>query len=96
MENIDDVSKSLWPAKEKWEKIGLGLGLTPDTIQQIQTEKESDHGQCLYATLHSCIRQTQTARLINWRTLLRVLKSKEVDEAALAEYISKEKGWPIS
>ena len=94
MDNIQDVSKSLWPAKEKWEKIGLGLGLTPDAIQRIQTQKGSDYGQCLYATLLFCIRQTQTAKLINWRTLLRVLKSEEVDEAALAEYISKEKGWP--
>lgn len=92
---IGDVCKALRPAKGKWEKIGLGIGLSADTLHQIKSNKKGDPGQCLYATINAWLRhQAPSTRFsATWRTLLRALESSEVDEAALAERIKGEKGW---
>lgn len=88
---VGGVCTALRPAREKWERIGLALGITRDTIQQIKIDKKNEPGACLYAIVNAWVRRSahDTA---TWRTLLRVLESPEIGEAALANQIKKQKG----
>ena len=94
--DINEIFRLTSSAKDKWEKIGLSLGLSPEKISQIKTTNGDNCDQCLYATLNSwLVYNTLTEKpkyKKTWRTLLRVLKSPEIDEAALAETVMAKKG----
>ena len=93
-EDIKDINKAIGPAREKWEKIGLGLGLSQTTLQQIKTVNGGEPAKCLYATIYAWLRRKDKANAkgITWRTLIHTLKSAEVDETDLAERLMIEKG----
>ena len=94
--DIGDVNKSLQPAKQKWEKIGLGLGIARDRIQRIKTDSGGDSGKCLFLIMNLWLRgKCPTVKGITWRVLIRILKSQEVNESDLAECIMTEKGRDI-
>lgn len=86
-----NVCKSIRSAKEKWEKIGVGLGLEHDTLREINTNNQGEPGKCLYAAVDAWLRCKGVTRS-TWRVLIRTLESAEVDEAALAERLISEKG----
>lgn len=92
--DIGDVNKALLPAKQKWERIGLGLGVARDRIQQIKADNGSDPGKCVFHVVNLWLRGkcTGTVKGITWRVLIRTLKSAEVNESGLAEQIMSEKG----
>lgn len=94
VEDIKAINRSISSAKEKWEKIGLGLGLSPTTLQRIGTTNRSDPAKCLYATINAWLRRKDntSAKPITWRTLIHTLKSAEVGEVDLAERLTVEKG----
>ena len=95
-QDVTDVFQSTSPAKEKWEKIGLSLGRSLEEIGQIRTTNGDRCDRCLYAVLnswlvHNIVSDNPKSRN-TWRKLLDVLKSPEVDEAALAETVMARKG----
>lgn len=90
---VTDIHKLLRPVKEKWEKIGLSLGLAHGKLHQIEANKNGDPVRCLYATIDVWVHKRDAGRYCaTWRTLFRALESAEVDEAALVERIKHEKG----
>ena len=90
---ITDIYKILRSVKEKWEKIGLSLGLSDEKLRQIKAAKNGDPARCLYATIDAWIHKRDVGRYCaTWRTLFRALESAEVNEAALAKRIKQEKG----
>ena len=95
-QDITDVFQSTSPAKDKWEKIGLSLGRSLEEISQIRTTNGDRSDICLYAVLnswlaHNIVSDHPKSRTC-WRKLLDVLKSPEVDEAALAKTVMARKG----
>ena len=95
--DIGDVNKALLSAKQKWEKVGLGLGIARDHIQRIKADRGSDPGKCMFHIVNLWLRgkSTGTVKGITWRVLIRILNSPEVKESDLAERIMTEKGWYI-
>lgn len=89
-----EVYWAVQSAKAKWEKIGLGLGLSSEALYQIKSEKHNDPGQCLYAILKAWI-NCGSDKEVTWRALICTLKSAQVGETDLAERLKKEKGKQI-
>ena len=92
--DVKAVNKSISSAKEKWEKIGTGLGLSHNTLQQIGATHQGDPAKCLYATINAWLRREDksSAKGVTWRTLIRTLKTADVGEPHLAERLMQEKG----
>ena len=88
------VFRSIQSAKAKWEKIGLGLGLSCSTLDQIRSDKHNEPGQCLYATLKAWINSEDKLAEVTWRALIRALA--QVGETALAERLKAEKREQLS
>ena len=83
---------SIQSAKAKWEKIGVGLKFSRDTLDQIKSDNHNEPGQCLYATLKAWINNKDKLAEVTWRALIRTLQSAQVGETALAERLKAEKG----
>ena len=89
--NGRSIFLSVQTAKDKWEAIGLGLGLRPETLQRIQHEKKGQANQCLYAVISAWLHHKDGVMTSSWRSLLRVLRSPKVDEGDLADKLMSER-----
>ena len=92
--DVNDVCKSIQPAKQKWEKIGLGLGIRRERLEEIKTGNRGNPGKCMFATMDVWLRGSSKKGLKQptWRILIRTLQSREVAESTLAERLMTEKG----
>ena len=91
MNEYKGVYKAVESAKDKWKKIGLGLGLSSETLDQIKSDKHNDPSQCLYAVLKAWINSDHDKE-VTWRVLIRTLQSEQVGETDLAKRLKAEKG----
>jgi len=92
--SINTIFSAVRSAKDKWEKIGTGLGLSTTTLQQIKDERQGRADQCLYAVINAWLHGRDRARTkgVSWRSLVRTLQSPEVSEGGLAEKMVSERG----
>lgn len=74
----------------------MGLGIDPSNLRKVKEDREEDEhdvkDRCLYATLNIWLHGKCSSHFRNWRTLLKVLKSEDVNESSLAESIMAKKG----
>ena len=88
--NINDlhnVQVSIWDAIAKWYYIGLGLGLSADTLDVIANNHPGKTEECLTDTIKLWLRSKEPQP--TWKALAEVLKSPTVGYAHLAEKIEK-------
>ena len=81
-------------AKRKWRNIGIALGLSYQTLQDINENHKDRTDMCLFATLSAWLHGKDKAgdKGTTWRSLIRVLRSKNVDESDLADRLATQKG----
>lgn len=89
--NGRSIFLSVQTAKDKWEAIGLGLGLRPETLQRIQHENKGQANQCLYAVISAWLHHKDGVMTSSWRSLLRALRSPKVGEGDLADKLMSER-----
>ena len=76
-------------AQGKWKQIGLGLGLSPETLKGIREEQSRDNPR-LYSTLNTWVNEKKLQT--TWRILVNTLRSEDVNESTLADRLLAEKG----
>ena len=88
--DIRTVNQNVLPAKEKWRNIGIALGLSHQTLQGIHHKHKDRTDQCLFATLSAWLHGRDKAREkgTTWRSIIRVLRSKNVGESSLADKLA--------
>ena len=85
--------RDIIPAQGKWRNIGAALGLSYQTLQGINAKHKDRTDMCLFATLSAWLHGKDKAREkgTTWRSLIRVLRSKKVDESNLADRLETQK-----
>ena len=87
-----DVKGALWDARAKWRDIGLCIGVDEGTLD---TMKGKD-GDCLNGILSHWLRGVYNPKQKNskprtWHTLIEALRSRVVNEEAMASKLEKER-----
>ncbi|XP_019849895.1 PREDICTED: NACHT, LRR and PYD domains-containing protein 1-like isoform X1 [Amphimedon queenslandica] len=90
-DEIQDVFRLIRSVKDKWESIGAGFGIDPSTLSKVKEDEHDVKDKCLYATLNIWLHGKSSSNFHSWRTLLKVLKSEDVNEGTLAESIMAKK-----
>ena len=85
--HLHDIQVAIWDARPKWYNIGLGLGLSADTLDAIVNDHPSKTEDCLTDTIKHWLRNEMP--LPTWKALADVLKSPMVGYAHLAENLPK-------
>ena len=80
------VQDTVWEARAKWYNLGLGLDITPDSLDSIELANQQNPDRCFRAMLTKWLREQDQP---TWRALAEALKSPSVGLTHLAEEISK-------
>ena len=91
IDDLNAVITALWDARAKWKDIGSCIGVDAGTLA---TMKGSDN-VCLRDTLSHWLRGVyrpgeQNSKPRTWRTLIEALRTKIVNEAAMANKLERE------
>ena len=79
------VQDAIWEARAKWYNLGLGLNITPDTLDSIELANQQNPDRCFRAMLTKWLRKHQQP---TWSALAEALRSPSVELTHLAEEIS--------
>ena len=71
----------------KWKKVGVALGLSQPQIDAIDCHRYGVPFECFSDVFKYWQSESTPEQPANWATLISVLRSNTVGEAALAEYI---------
>ena len=86
------VQNSVWEARTKWYNLGLGLGITADSLDAIELVNVKTPDRCFRAMLTQWLRQDSPKP--TWRALIEALRSPSVDESVLAQDIAESSATP--
>ena len=78
------VQDTVWDARSKWYNLGLGLDITPATLDSIEVANQQNPDRCFRAMLTKWLREHQRP---TWSTLAEALRSPSVELTHLAEEI---------
>lgn len=81
------VQNRIWEARAQWYNLGLGLNLTPGSLDAIELDNQGKSDKCFRAMLLEWL--NKTSRPI-WNALAVALKSPSVGYSHLAEEILSE------
>ena len=73
----------------KWHAIGLGLGLSPQQLEEVQGNRPDDRDGCLKDVLMMWEDNATDDKPYTWATMLDVLRSRKIGEEALANYLQQ-------
>ena len=95
IDDLKDVKKALWPARNKWRDIGTEIGEAVDSLESIDMTNRKPE-DCLREMLSGWLRGAYNPNQKNskprtWRTLIDALREKEIGLTDLANNIEKEK-----
>ena len=79
------VQDIIWEARTKWYNLGLGLDITPDSLDSIELANQQNPDRCFRAMLTKWLREHHQP---TWSALAEALKSPSVGLTHLAEEIS--------
>ena len=90
--DLKDVISALWDARAKWRDIGRCIGVDEGTLDTIKG-KDDD---CLNGVLSHWLRGVYNPKQKNskprtWHTLIEALRSRVVNEEAMASKLEKER-----
>ena len=91
--DLKDVVSALWEARAKWRDIGRCIGVDEGTLDAM---KGKDDGENLSDLLSHWLKGVHNPKEKNskprtWRTLIKALREKVVNEEAMADKLEKEK-----
>ena len=84
-DDMKTVQEALWDVRYKWDKIGLQLGLRHADIENIRASR-GDNDDHFTAMLSRWLSRRDPVP--TWMALIEALKSRPVDEEALAEDVA--------
>ena len=92
IDDLNAVIDALWKARAKWKNIGICIGVDAGTLD---TMKGSDD-DCLRETLSHWLKgvydpDEPNSKPRTWYTLIEALRTKTVNEAAMADKLEEEK-----
>ena len=82
--DLRKVQDTLWEARMQWYNLGLGLDITPDSLDSIKQTNTGNTDQCFRAMLIKWLREHQRP---TWSALAEALGSPSVGLSHLAEKI---------
>ena len=82
--DLQRVQNSIWEARVQWYNLGLGLDITPDSLDAIKLDNGHKTEDCFRTMLVQWLREQQRP---NWRALAQALRSPSVGLGHLAEHI---------
>ena len=83
--HLGDVCNQLHPARDKWEEIGLGLGVKNGTLDSIRKAKNQDCADCLKEMVKH--RLCAHEEPLTWRKLCDCLRTPTVGREDLANEV---------
>ena len=90
-DDYSEVCEALYPARHKWRQIGIKLQLKRQDLDNIASEYESKGNiRCLEEVV--CMFLNRPSRNPTWKVMINALKSKIVNEEALAVEIKERYG----
>ena len=81
------VMEELADVNVKWYNIGLGLGLSCNTLDAIKDQYQNNHSDCLRETLKMWLKADLSAT--QWTEVVKTLRTKTVGEGKLARYLEQ-------
>ena len=84
--HLRDIQNKLWPARSQWYNIGLGLGLSPDTLDFIDQDNQGADAKFRYMIL----KWLRGGKECSWEALCEAVSDPSVDRGALASSILQE------
>jgi hypothetical protein len=78
------VQDTIWEARMQWYNLGLGLDITPDSLDSIELANAQNSDRCFRAMLSKWLREHQRP---TWSALAEALTSPAVGLSHLAEEI---------
>ena len=78
------VQDTLWEARAQWYNLGLGLDITPDSLDSIELANSGKPDRCFRAMLTKWLREHQQP---TWSALAEALRSPSVGLSQLAQEI---------
>lgn len=84
--SIDDlahIQETVWEGRAKWYNIGLGLRLTPGTLDAIEQTNRHDTDQCFRETLKKWLSKSELKP--SWSGMAAALRAPTVGHGELAE-----------
>ena len=82
---LDSVLKKVWEARNKWQNIGLALGVSQDDLDAIRVSNSDDADKCFAQVLAKWLRSCSRSK--SWRVLADALRSPTVGYQCLANNI---------
>ena len=86
--DLHRVQSMTWEARSQWFNVGLGLGLSVNTLEAVRRTNQGDCDVCYTKTLVEWLRWNDPRP--TWSTLAEALKSPTVDLGHLAEKLPKQ------
>ena len=81
VDRLKEIASFLHPVQVKWYEIGQELGVEIGTLEEIKAQC-SDPVHCLHKVLMEWLKSVSSP---TWKALANALRSRAVDEVALAE-----------
>ena len=82
--DLRKVQNSIWESRVRWYNLGLGLDISPDTLEAIDLANARKPDDCFRAMLTQWLREH---RRPTWSALAEALKSPSVGYSHLAQEI---------
>ena len=78
--HLRDIQNKLWPARSQWYNIGLGLGLSPDTLDVIDHDNQGVDAKfrCMI------LKWLRGGKECSWVALYKALSDPSVERGVLA------------
>ena len=87
--DVNEVYHVLMPAMEKWDRIGVLLGVDIEKLMSI-SQRCQRVDQCLFSMLVAWLQEKEGKK--TYKKIVKALRSKKVKKDVLAAEIIKEKG----
>ena len=84
--DLTEVQNTIWEARVQWYNVGLGLGLSPDSLDAIEADNQNHSDRCFRCMLKQWLRRDHPRP--TWHALAEVLRSPSVNMSFLAEQLS--------
>lgn len=75
---------------DKWYLIGVKLEIKPSFLKGLEQQYKNDPRRCLVEILQYWLDGNVPSAIVEWETLIAVLRSPIIDETGLAERIYKD------
>ena len=82
--DLERVQNSIWEARVQWYNLGLGLHITPDSLDTIELANTGKPDRCFRAMLTQWLRDGHQP---TWSALAEALRSPSVGLSHLAQEI---------